>query len=81
MKLLIAYIVFQVVMTIIVVLIAKKILSKRVTELQSLYDDLDSYTHKAKLSGEQVEEELRASEEYLKKMADKFADNKSLSRN
>lgn len=76
MKLLIAYIVFQVVMTIIVVLIAKKILSKRVTELQSLYDDLDSYTHKAKLSGEQVEEELRASEEYLKKMADKFADNK-----
>lgn len=76
MKLLIAYIVFQVVMTIIVVLIAKKILSKRVTELQSLYDNLDSYTHKAKLSGEQVEEELRASEEYLKKMADKFADNK-----
>lgn len=76
MKLLIAYIVFQVVMTIIVILIAKKILSKRVTELQSLYDNLDSYTHKAKLSGEQVEEELRASEEYLKKMADKFADNK-----
>lgn len=76
MKLLIAYIVFQVVMTIIVVLIAKKILSKRVTELQSLYDNLDSYTHKAKLSGEQVEEELRASEEYLKKMANKFADNK-----
>lgn len=76
MKLLIAYIVFQVVMTIIVILIAKKILSKRVTELQSLYDDLDSYTNKAKLSGEQVEEELRASEEYLKKMADKFADNK-----
>ena len=76
MKLLIAYIVFQVVMTIIVILIAKKILSKRVTELQSLYDNLDSYTHKAKLSGEQVEEELRASEEYLKKMADRFADNK-----
>ena len=76
MKLLIAYIVFQVVMAIIVILIAKKILSKRVTELQSLYDNLDSYTHKAKLSGEQVEEELRASEEYLKKMADKFADNK-----